>query len=174
MGRVHVPDGYRAEIIQGELVVAPGPSVDHTRAQGRLIVMLAGAVPPGSEPVPEPEWRLAHGGIVAAAPRPAVAVVPFGSSGRALTVAPLLAIEVLLPTDFRRIATGQTHREGKLADYAANGLVDFVEIDLTVVPTVVIRYELHGIQLAEVERASGHETIEAIRPFPYRIRPIDL
>lgn len=169
-----VPDGYRAEIIQGELVVTPGPSLDHTRVQGRLIVLFAQTAPIGWEPVPEPEWRLPRGGIVAAAPRPDVAVVAQGSSGRSLTTTPLLAVEVLSPTDDRRLSTGQTHREAKLIDYATNGLADFIEVDLTVVPTVVIRYELHAGELREMERAAGDETIEANRPFPYRIRPADL
>jgi len=55
--------------------------------------------------------------------------------------------------------------EGKLVDDATNGLGDFVEIELTVVPAVVIRYALHGGNLTEVKRASGHETIEAICAF---------
>ena len=46
-----VPEGYRAEIIRGELVVTPGTDVDHGRAQNRLVTLLAGLVPAGYEPV---------------------------------------------------------------------------------------------------------------------------
>jgi hypothetical protein len=39
------PEAYRAEIIRGELVLSPAPSLPHARAQKRLLVLLDAAVP---------------------------------------------------------------------------------------------------------------------------------
>jgi Uma2 family endonuclease len=170
-----VPEGYRAEVIQGQLVVTPGTGVDHGRAQSRLTVLLAAAVPPDYEPVSGIEWRLDVSGIVAMAPQPDIMVVPRTARGPAIVQPPLLAVEVLSPSDLtHRLASGMTRRAGKLADYALNGLEDYLEIDLTTSTPVAIRYELRRRTLVEVDRATGPAVLRAERPFPYEVRPLDL
>ena len=170
-----VPEGYRAEIIRGELVVTPGTDVDHGRAQSRLSTLLAGLVPAGFDPISGVEWRLDSGGLVAMAPQPDIMVVPRSARGPAVTAPPLLAVEVLSPSDFtHRLTNGMTRREGKLADYALNGLADYLEVDLTADPPVAIRYELKDGVLVEAARATGTAVLKTTRPFPYRFRPIDL
>jgi Uma2 family endonuclease len=170
-----VPEGYRAEVIQGELVVTPGTGVDHGRAQSRLTVILAAAAPSGHEPVSGIEWRLDVSGVVAMAPQPDIMVVPRDASGPAILHPPLLAVEVLSLSDFsRRLASGMTRREGKLVDYALNGLKDYLEIDLTTDVPVAIRYELRRRALVEVDRAAGAAVLRVDRPFFYEVRPQDL
>jgi Uma2 family endonuclease len=170
-----VPEGYRAEVIQGELVVTPGTGVDHGRAQSRLTVVLAAAAPSGYEPVSGIEWRLDMSGVVAMAPQPDIMVVPRNARGPAILRPPILAVEVLSLSDLtHRLASGLTRREGKLADYALNGLKDYLEIDLTSDVPVAIRYELRRRTLVEVDRAAGTAVLHADRPFAYEVRPQDL
>jgi Uma2 family endonuclease len=170
-----VPEGYRAEIIRGELVVTPGTGVDHGRAQNRLVALLAGLLPAGYESVSGVEWRLETGGLVAMAPQPDLMVVRRSATGPAITVPPLLAVEVLSPSDFtHRLTSGMNRREGKLLDYAVNGLADYLEIDLAGDVPVAIRYELRAGVLVEAARAVGAAILKAKRPFPYSFRPTDL
>lgn len=170
-----VPEGYRAEIIQGELVVTPGTDVSHGKAQNSLVALLARLIPAGYASVSGVEWRLERGGMVAMAPQPDLMVVPRSASGPAVTAAPLLAVEVLSPSDLtHRLASGMNRREGKLVDYAVNGLIDYLEVDLTADTPVAIRYELRDGVLVEVARAVGTAILKSNRPFPYRFRPTDL
>jgi len=170
-----VPEGYRAEIIQGELVVTPGTDVSHGRAQNSLVALLARLLPAGYASVSGVEWRLERGGTVAMAPQPDLMVVPRSVSGPAVTATPLLAVEVLSTSDFtHRLANGMNRREGKLVDYAANGLADYLEVDLTADDPVAIRYELRDGVLVEAARVVGTAVLKAKRPFPYRFRPTDL
>jgi Uma2 family endonuclease len=170
-----VPEGYRAEVIRGELVVTPGTGLDHGRAQSRLTVLLAAAASPGFEPVSGIEWRLDVGGVVAMAPQPDIMIVSRSARGPAILRPPLLAVEVLSPSDLsHRLANGMTRREGKLADYAVNGLQDYLEVDLTGATPVAVRYVLRDDTLVEVDRASGTAMLRVARPFAYVIRPVDL
>ena len=170
-----VPEGYRAEIVQGELVVTPGTDVSHGKAQNILVALLARLIPAGYASVSGVEWRLERGGMVAMAPQPDLMVVPRSATGPAVTAAPLLAVEVLSPSDFtHRLASGMNRREGKLVDYAVNGLSDYLEVDLTADTPVAIRYELRDGVLVEVARAVGTAVLKSNRPFPYRFRPTDL
>ena len=155
--------------------MTPGTDLDHGRAQSRLTVLLAAVVPSGFEPVSGIEWRLDVGGVVAMVPQPDIMVVPRSAKGPAILRPPLLAVEVLSPSDVsHRLANGMTRREGKLADYAANGLEDYLEIDLTAATPVVVRYELRNDTLVEVGRAKGTAILRAARPFAYEIRPAEL
>jgi Uma2 family endonuclease len=172
--QLSVPEGYRAEVVRGELVVTPGASVDHGRAQTRLAVLLAAAAPAGYEPVSGVEWRLDSGGVVAMAPQPDVMVVPKLARGVALHSRPLLAVEVLSPSDHQLLASGMTRREGKLMDYAANGLEDYLELDLTAPIPVAARYELHDGLLVQVDTVTRSSILRAERPFAYEFAPAAL
>ena len=168
---VSVPEGYRAEIIRGELVVTPAASVDHGRVQSRLLVILASAAPADHEPISGVEWRLDTGGFVAMAPQPDLMVVPRSARGSSVDHPPLLAVEILSPSDDQRLAGGLTRREGKLADYAANGLADYLEIDLMAPGPVATRYELRDGVLVPIGIASGTTLLQASRPFVYEFAP---
>jgi Uma2 family endonuclease len=166
-----VPEGYRAEIIRGELVVTPGASVDHGRAQTRLAVLFASLVPPDHEPVSGVEWRLDEGGIVAMAPQPDLMVIHRSARGPSVDRPPVLAVEILSPSDHQLLAGGMARREGKLLDYAANGLEDYLEIDLTTPRPVATRYELHQGVLVPAGTAQGTTVLQAERPFVYEFAP---
>ena len=169
-----VPEGYRAEIIQGQLIVTPGVSIGRGRAQMSLAAVFRGAVPPAYVAVFGIEWRFESRGYVAMAPIPDLMVIQRTLEGTHLDHPPLLAVEVLSPSDSNLLGNGMTRREGKLADYGEHGLADFLEVDVAVSPPVAIRYELRGERLVEVDRAVGTEVLHAVRPFEYRFSPQSL
>jgi Uma2 family endonuclease len=172
--KVTVPESYRAEIVQTELIVSPAPSYDHGRIQAALMFLFKPQLPAGFDVLTGMEWQCAMGGRVATAPQPDVIVVPKGI--HRLTSAPLFAAEVLSDSDrdrFEAVST-LTRIEGKRLDYATNGLLDYLEVDLATGKPVVIRYERHKGVLVEVDRAEGDKRLVADRPFPYEIVPARL
>jgi Uma2 family endonuclease len=161
------PEGLRAEIIRGELVLSPSASRAHAFVQWRVQQALALAAPPGYGPISGLEWRLANEPIVASAPVPDVMVV-----AEAGDLAPLLAVEILSPSDKRRLRDGMTRIEGKRADYAAHGLAHYLEIDLAL-RTVEV-YRLENGSLTSLAVARGSEEVRVPEPFPYRLVLDDL
>jgi Uma2 family endonuclease len=173
--RLALPEGYRAEVILGELVVTPAPSVDHGRVVARLVSLLDAAAPAGYGVAAGAEWRREHRGVVAMAPIPDLVVISEHLHGKSVIDPPLLAVEVLSSSDWRdRLANGMTRREGKLLDYAQYGLADYLEVDVTADPIVAVGYELAGGVLTEASRAEGDEVLRALRPFAFEFRPVDL
>jgi Uma2 family endonuclease len=165
------PTGLRAEIIQGELVLTPSPTLDHGFAQTRLFRALDAQLPVGYEIVQGIEWRLAVEGIVAAAPQPDIMVVPQQSGTRVLTVSPLLAVEVLSPSDGQLLPQGVSRIEGKRLDFAANGLEHYLEVEWAADVCTVRRYELCDGELAVVDVAEGDGLLVSAVPYDYEIRP---
>ena len=166
-----VPEGYRAEIIQGQLDVTPGVSIGHGRAQVSLAALFHRTIPTGYVSVFGIEWRFEERGYVAMAPIPDLMVIQRSLEGTFIDHAPLLAVEVLSPSDSNLLGNGMTRREGKLADYGEHGLADFLEVDVTVSPVVAVRYELDGQRLLEVDRVVGTDLLQAVRPFDYEFCP---
>jgi Uma2 family endonuclease len=108
------------------------------------------------------------------APIPDLMIVARDQSGP-LVAPPLLAVEILSPADHHHLLrTGMTRIEGKRADYAANGLEDYLEVDLTTPTATAARFELRQGALVEAARASGAQVLQASRPFPYDLTPVDL
>ena len=105
------------------------------------------------------------------APQPDLVVIPRTERGSSLERAPLLAVEILSPSDHQLLAGGMTRRQGKVSDYAANGLEDYLEIDLTTPAPVATRYELRQGVLVPVDRAQGTTVLKAARPFVYEFAP---
>jgi Uma2 family endonuclease len=166
------PGPYRAEIIRGELVVTPAPATPHGRVQRTLTGAFHRLVPGELEVFVGQEWRLVVKGMVAMAPVPDLIVVPLGTDQ--VVGAPLLAVEILSRSDRRRLESGVRRIEGKRSDYAAHGLADYLEIDLTTAVPTAIRYELHDGVLVEVDRAEGDKRLTAARPFAYELVPAEL
>jgi Uma2 family endonuclease len=93
----------------------------------------------------------------------------------ALDSVPVLAIEILSPSDGRPLERSPLTRiEGKRLDYAGQGLTDYLEIDLSGRAPTVTRFELHDGDLTEVARNSGSSALLAGRPFSYYLVPDDL
>ena len=164
------PEGMRAEIIGGELVMTPSPGAPHAFAATRLLVLLREGLPEGLEVVQGLEWRTARQGRVASAPIPDLVVVH--NNIERLTDPPVLAVEILSDSDRQRHSSGLTRIEAKRLDFATAGLFHYLEVDQTSagVP-VVTRFELDERRLLVADSASGDEALEADEPFPYRIQP---
>jgi Uma2 family endonuclease len=146
--------------------------LDHGFAQWELLSALKDHLPEGYGILQNIEWRLAGGGIVAAAPQPDVMVVRRPPPGvRVLTSAPLLAVEVLSPSDGQLLPHGISRIEGKRLDYAANGLEHYLEVESVGDVRTVRRYELCDGELAVVDVAEGDGLLVTAVPYDYEIRP---
>jgi Uma2 family endonuclease len=169
---LQVPEGWKAELIGGEIIVTPAPATGHAILATRLAAALDGGdVPDGFIVVTSAvEWEIAAGPLVlAGAPQPDVVVMELADVAR-LTAPPLLAAEVLSPSDRALLARSDLTRiEAKRRDYAEGGLADYLEVDRGDGDLIVRRYELTGGELRVVDRAGRGETIESTRPFAYTI-----
>jgi Uma2 family endonuclease len=165
------PEGLKAEIVQGELVLTPSPNADHGFAQSALFRSFDVNLPPGFEIVQGLEWRLAFGGVVAAAPEPDLMVVRREPDLKVSTKPPLLAVEVLSQSDSELLPTGLRRIEGKRLDYAANGLEHYLEVESPGDPKKrhVRRYELRKSELVVVAEARGTDQLLSDVPYPYEI-----
>jgi Uma2 family endonuclease len=171
---LEVPGHYRAEIIQGELVLSPSASRLHQRSVRKLILILDKACPSEFEVFPDLEWRLDREGFVAQAPRPDILVAP--KNNDPIHAAPLLAVEILSPSDTDTLTySPMTRRDGKIRDYQSNGLRYYLEVapgpagsgdDVT-----VTLYDLVE-NSAEASRGTSEFITEV--PFPFRFVPNDL
>lgn len=169
------PPGMRAEVIRGELVLSPSPSRRHQRAVKKLLAILDAQCPEDHEALPDLEWRFDERGFVAMSPRPDIVVTPRADDGP-LTDAPVLAVEVLSPSDRRPLIGSPVLRiDGKILDYCENGLRFYLEISLdTGYPSVKLfelRQDGTGSLLHE---AAGDEQFESDVPFRFSFRPADL
>jgi Uma2 family endonuclease len=174
---VRLPEGIRAELIGGELVVTPAPSVGHAF----IATFLARALDNGEVPdqhfvlTSAVEWEITvEPRMLTGALQPDLVVVEMADVAR-LTRPPLLAAEVLSPSDRRLLEQSELTRiEGKRLDYATGGLADYLEVDRASGVITVTRYELHAGVLRVADVATGGGTLSATRPFSYTVRPADL
>ena len=106
--RLEVPEGYRAEIIAGELVVSPSAPPRHGAAQAVLTALLVAAVPPGLVVLVDTQWQVSQSGLVATAPRPDILVVEAAAiaGDTRLTSTPVLAVEILSQSDSHLLERG--------------------------------------------------------------------
>ena len=158
-------DGYRRELVHGQLLVSPSPFGLHQRAVTQLVLLLGSARPPDLEVLAAPfDWKRSEGTVL----EPDLLVVQradFQPHGW-LTATPLLVVEIGSPS------TAVTDRTLKRAVYEEGGvpsywLVDPAEPSLTVL-------ELEGATYREVATVRGDEPFEATRPFPVSVVPADL
>src|SRR5687767_14258226 len=88
-----VPEGYRAEIIRGELVVTPAAGIGHQHVVIRLGHLLDVAAPDGYLATAAVEWERDVSDAVTMALQPDILFVE--RSAERLDRAPLLAVEIL-------------------------------------------------------------------------------
>jgi Uma2 family endonuclease len=165
------PESVTAEIVRGELVLTPSPSLPHGIAQTKLLRAFDKHLPDGCEIVQGIEWRLADGGTVAAAPQPDLMIFRLEKGVRVLKRPPLLAVEVLSPSDADLLPDGMSRIEGKRLDYAANGLEHYLEVAWAAKVCTARRYERHDGELVVVAVAEGDEPLIADVPHRYEIVP---
>jgi Uma2 family endonuclease len=172
--RLEVPEGYRAEVIRGELVVTPSGPVSHGGLVVAVARVLAGAAPAGMVALAGTEWLLLDRGRVAAAPVPDLTVVNKTDvePDQTLRLPPVLTVEVLSRSDRRRLERSELRRiEGKRLDFAAHGVRHHLEVALVDDEVEVLRYELRGDALEMVDRAIADEWLHASVPFAYDVQP---
>jgi Uma2 family endonuclease len=157
-------DGHRYELIDGTLVVSPGPALPHQDVVGNLHLLLRAACPPELKVVLAPfAVALADDTEV----QPDLLVAPRGQFTRKeLPGPPLLAVEVLSPST-RRVDLLLKRDRLQEAGVASYWLVDPDE------PSVLV-LELQDGAYVEVARGTGAEVVDVTRPFPVRIVPRDL
>jgi Uma2 family endonuclease len=157
-------DGRRYELIDGVLVVTPGPTLQHQRVLGELLVALHKACPRSVEVLFGPlDVTLSDDTVM----QPDLLVAPRTDfTERDLPTAPLLAVEVLTPST-RLIDLLLKHSRFEEAGAGSYWVIDPIEPTLTAWDLVDGRY----VQVADVR---GDEPYEARRPFPVTVVPAQL
>lgn len=157
-------DGWRYELLDGTLVVSAAPSVAHQRAQMRLILLLAAALPDDLELMAAPldvtlddQTQLQPDLLVA--PR-----AQFTAGG--LPGAPLLAVEILSPS------TRLVDRTLKRARYEESGCPSYWVVDPA--EPRLTAWELVDGAYVEVADVAGDETWAATAPYAVRLTPSGL
>jgi len=157
-------DGRRYELIDGVLLVSPGPVLTHQDIVGNLHLLLRAACTAELKVVLAPfDTVLADDTVL----QPDLIVAAREQFTRTeLPGAPLLAIEVLSPST-RRFDQVLKRDRLQSAGVGAFWLADPEEPSVTVL-------ELQDGVLVEIGRAAGDEVLEVVRPFPMRIVPSEL
>jgi Uma2 family endonuclease len=159
------PPGHRFQVIRGELDVTPGPAPEHGEAVGEIYGELRRSLPPELRITIDSDWHLAVDARVAMAPRPDLMVIP-----RTGPIVPVLAVEVLSPSDHHRFrGTEWTRIEAKRLDYADAGLEHYLEVDLKT--CTVVRYELRDGVLVIVDGVEQGDALVSRVPYAYVITP---
>lgn len=164
-------DGYRRELIDGVLVVTPSPSWEHQDVILRLSALLLPLCPQDLTLVVAP-YDVHLDDSSSLIPDLLVARRTDMTS-RALTSAPLLAVEVLSPT------TRRFDLHTKRARYEAAGtpsywVIDPIELTLTAWELSIPEGAEGEQQYVEVARVGGDEVFSARRPFAVDVVPARL
>ncbi len=157
-------DGYRRELVHGQLLVSPAPVPRHQRVVSRLLVALAAACPPNLEVLPAPcDWVISEDTVY----EPDLIVVDRKHTGpKHIIGTPLLVIEVLSPS------TRDIDNVLKRYEYEQAGVPAYWIVDPDVPSLTVLRLEVGSyVEAARVEKNVSHDT-----GWPYRvtITPLDL
>ena len=157
-------DYWRYELVDGSLLVSPGPELIHQRCAGKLFLLLTAACPEHLEVLFAPFDFTPETGFVL---QPDVMVLDPERAERQRThVAPLLAVEVLSP------GTRTKDRVLKRAVYAEYGVASYWIVD-PIVPSL-LALELVGDAYNVVAEVRGEEAAALERPFPVTITPARL
>lgn len=158
-------DGYRYELVDGELLVTPAPNTAHQRAITQLIVRLAAAVPDEMETLVGPvDWYVRPTTYF----EPDLVVVrrDARSDAQRLLEPPVLAVEVLSPSTRHR-DVGLKLRAYEDAGLPCYWVVDPVEPRLTV-------HRLVDGRFAPQASVAGDERFASDQPFALAVTPGDL
>ncbi|HEY3555998.1 MAG TPA: Uma2 family endonuclease [Kribbella sp.] len=157
-------DGHRYELIDGVLLVTPGPAFVHQRIVINLALKLEQACPPELCTLAAPfDVVLAADTVV----QPDVLVAGRDSFGvRDLPRPPLLAVEVLSPT------TRRFDVMVKFSRYEAAGCPAYWVVDPDT-PSL-IAWELQDGAYVQVAKATGDEVARLTSPFDVTVVPADL
>ena len=154
-------DGHRYELIDGSLIVSPGPSHAHQVVVGNLHLLLRAACPPDLQVILAP-FAVALSDDTEV--QPDLLVAPREQFTRKeLPGAPLLAVEVLSPST-RRFDLLLKRDRLQQAGAASYWLIDPDE------PSVIVLELREGVY-EQVARLRGDEAFEAALPFPVRLVP---
>ena len=157
-------DYWRYELVDGSLLVSPGPNLIHQRCAGKVFLLLTAACPVHLEVLVAPFDFTPQTGFVL---QPDVLVLdPERSEPQRTQVPPLLAVEVLSP------GTRTKDRVLKRAVYAEHGVPSYWIID-PVVPSLLV-LELVGDVYKQVAEVRGEETAALEQPFPVTVTPARL
>lgn len=148
-------DGRRREIVDGSLLVTPGPSRRHQRMVVALVMALETACPVDMEVLLAPfDVALAPGTVV----QPDVLVGRKSElSERELAAAPLLAVEVLSPS------TRHVDLALKKSLYEASGCGVFWVVDPD--EPSITAWELHDGRYIRTAHAVGDRRFHATQPY---------
>lgn len=157
-------DGYRRELVGGQLLVSPAPNTMHQHCRFRLAFLLMQAVPSGLTVSGAPvDLQLSRTTVL----QPDLLVVESDQVGSSsFTRPPLLVVEVLSPSNRR------TDLTLKRSLYETHGVPScwFVDVDE---PSLTV-LELEDGGYVERVAVQGEESWTAERPFPVTLVPAAL
>ena len=157
-------DHWRYELVDGSLLVSPGPELIHQRAVAKMMMLLHAVCPPHVEVLPAPFDFTPQTGFVL---QPDVMVLdPERSESNRTYVAPLLAVEVLSPS------TRTKDRVLKRAVYAEHGVPSYWIVD-PAAPSL-LAFELVGGDYQVVADVHGEDVATLERPFRVVVVPARL
>jgi Uma2 family endonuclease len=165
-------DGHRYELLDGVLVVSPAPRRRHQRGAFRLAMALDAAAPPDIEVLPapfavRPSGRLPLDQQTTELQPDVVVARTADYTERDLPGAPLLAVEVLSPS------TRLFDLNLKKAAYERMGAASYWLLDPDT--ETLTAFELDGDgRYVEAARAVATGEFVVERPFPFRVRPVEL
>lgn len=157
-------DGRRYELIDGVLIVSPGPELPHQDIVGNMHLLLRAACPPELKVVLAP-YSVALAEDTELQPDLLVAART-SFTRKELPGPPLLAIEVLSPST-RRFDLLLKRDRLQQAGCPSYWLIDPGE------PSVLV-LELRDGVYEQVAHVHGDEVYEALLPFPVRLVPSEL
>ncbi|MGD8149521.1 Uma2 family endonuclease [Ornithinimicrobium sp. Y1694] len=152
------------QLVEGELVVAPGPSVEHQSVLGELFLILSAAISASHKVLPAPlDLRVGERTVI----QPDLMVVPRTvSSGQEVEEPPVLVVEILSPSS-RGIDL--VRKPEVLAQF---GVQHYWVID-PLNPSLRV-FRLTGQTSTSGQVVVGDEPFETQLPFPVSFRPADL
>ena len=159
-------DGYRRELVHGQLLVTPSPVGRHQRALHRLGLLLGVACPPNLEVLPAPyDWKLAIDTVF----QPDLMVIraeDFDPDGPLDGATPLLVVEVVSPSSRATDITLQRY------EYERAGVPAYWIMDPDAASLAVLRLEAG--RYLEAALVEGEAAYEADWPYRVRIIPSEL
>lgn len=152
------------QLIAGELVVSPSPSVQHQVVQSRLFAALFPALPPSLQILAAPlDVRVAERTVL----QPDLLVIDRSiQEGGEVTVPPVLVVEILSPSSRR------TDLVAKPQAMARFGVEHYWVVDPVLPAIWVMRLREGAFETTHL--VEGESLMEITEPFPVSLRPTDL